>query len=395
MKQGEPAFSIRRWDLRNSVVTLQVVISAVLLTMGALFGRAFVQLAGADPGFDISHTVMTTVWLPSGARLSPDQRLVWRDSLVRRLKDMSGVVGVTSIGTLPFMGELPQQPVRRKNDPVEIGRNAYAMGAGEQFCRVLGIPILRGRDFEAADRTRAPVPALVNRALARRLFGEADPIGAQVVAGPGQERVLEIVGVVADTKMRTLGEEHAPMFFTPYEYAQLMVRAAGDGDRWVAPIQDTLARTEPASALDVRPLSDAAAGAIFPMRVATGFVGSISILALLLALSGLYTSVSYATKRRTREMAIRIAVGAPQSAIVWTTIRDGVAVLSCGVLLGLALAAAAIRLLTNLLPDSLEPWNLAMLAIVALVLLATGVAAAWAAARGAGQVDPALALKRD
>lgn len=395
MKQSEPAFSIRRWNLRNSFVTLQVVMSVVLLTLGALFGRAFVQLAGADPGFDISHTVMTTVWLPSGARLARDQRLIWRDSLVRRLKDMPGVVGVTSIGTLPFMGELPQQPVRRKNDPVEIGHNAYAMGAGEQFCRVLGIPILRGRDFEIADRTRVPVPALVNRALARRLFGDADPIGAQVVAGPRQERVLEIVGVVGDTRMRTLGEEHAPMFFTPYDDAQLMLRTAGDAERWVAPIQDKLSRTEPASALDVRPLSDAAAGAIFPMRVATGFVGSMSILGLLLALSGLYSSVSYATKRRTREMAIRIAVGAPRSAILWTTIRDGVAVLSCGVVVGLALATAAIRLLTNLLPDGLEPWNPAMLTAVALVLLATGVAAAWVAVRGAGKVDPALVLKQD
>jgi putative ABC transport system permease protein len=395
MKQGEPAFSIRRWDLRNSFVTLQVVMSVVLLVLGALFGRAFVQLAGADPGFDISHTVMTTVWLPSGAHLARDQRLVWRDSLVRRLKDTPGVVGVTSIGTLPFMGELQQQPVRRKSDPAGTGRNAYAMGAGEQFCHVLGIPILRGRDFEITDRTRVPVPALVNRALARRLFGDADPIGVQVVAGQGQEHVLEIVGLVGDTRMRTLGEEHAPMFFTPYDDAQLMVRTAGHAGRWVTPIQGVLSRTEPASAQDVRPLSDAAAGAIFPMRVAAGFIGSMSVVGLLLALSGFYSSVSYSTKRRTREMAIRIAVGATQSAIQWTAIRDGVAILACGILAGIALATAAIRLLTNLLPDGLEPWNPAMFAGVGLILLATGVAAAWVAVRGVSKVDPAIVLKGD
>jgi len=185
------------------------------------------------------------------------------------------------------------------------------------------------------------------------------------------------------------------MMFTPYDDAQLIVRTAGDAARWVAPIQEILSRTEPASALDVRPLSDAANGAIFPMRAAAGFVGSMSFLGLVLALSGLYSSVSYATKRRTREMAIRIAVGATRSAILWTTIRDGVAVLSCGVLVGLALATVAIRFLKDLLPDGIEPWNPVMFTAVALVLLSTGSAAAWAAVRSADKVDPALVMRQD
>ena len=129
--------------------------------------------------------------------------------------------------------------------------------------------------------------------------------------------------------------------------------------------------------------------------MAAGFVGSMSGIGLLLALSGLYSSVSYATRRRTREMAIRAAVGATRSDILRTAIRDGAAVLGCGVAVGLPLAIAAIRPLTDLLPDGLDPWNPVMFAAVVLVLLATGAAAAWIPARSAANVDPAAVLRQD
>ncbi|SPE37389.1 conserved membrane hypothetical protein [Candidatus Sulfopaludibacter sp. SbA6] len=394
MKQGEPAFSIRRWNLRNSFVALQVALSMVLLTLGVLFSRSFLQIAGVDPGFDVSHTVIGLV-APRPGQRQGEKGWSWRDGVVRRVKEVPGVMGVTSVGTLPLTGELPRDPVRRKGDPLSAARDAYSVGAGEQFCKVLGIRILRGRDFEIADRSRQPVPALVNRTLARRLFGDADPVGAQIVAGREKERVLEIIGVTADAKMRTLGEANAPVFFTPYADAQLLVRIAGNPMQWIQPLRNALAEVDAVSALDVRPLSDATAGAIFPMRVAAGFVGSLSGLGLLLILTGLYSSVSYATRRRTREMAIRAAVGATRSTILWTAMQDGVAVLACGVVVGLPLAVAAIRPLTDILPDGVDPWDPAMFAAVGVLLLAAGAAAAWIPAMSAAGVDPLLALRQE
>jgi putative ABC transport system permease protein len=394
MKQSDPAFSVRRWNLRNGFVTLQVALSVVLLSLGGLFCRTFWQITHIDPGFDVSHTIMATVW-PPRPNLTENQEWSFRDKVVRRLREIPGVTGVTSIGTLPFMGELPQGPIRRRGDPVATGGDAYEMGAGEEFCKVLGIRILRGRDFVVNDRARQPAPALINQALARRLFADADPVGAQLLAGRDNERVFEIIGVVADTRMRTLAEDHAPIFFTPYAYSQLIVRTAGDAAQWVKPLQDALARSESGSALDVRPLSEAAAGAIFPMRVAAGFIGAMSAAGMLLALIGLYSSVWYATQRRTREMAIRAAVGATRSAILWTAARDGVAILACGILAGLPPAIAAIRPLTGLLPDGFDPWNPGMFAAVAIVLLATGAVAAWIPARSAANVDPASALRQE
>ncbi len=395
MKQGEPAFSIRRWNLRNSFVAVQVALSMVLLMLGVLFSRSFLLVAHVDPGFDVSHTVIALVAPLPGQMRQGEKGWSWRDQVVRRVNEVPGVLGVTSIGTLPFMGELPQYPVRRRTDPLSVARDAYSVGAGEQFCKVLGIRILRGRDFEIADRVRQPVPALVNQALARRLFGDADPIGAQLQVGREKERVLEIIGVTADAKMRTLGEDRAPVFFTPYADAQLLVRVAGNPAQWIVPLRNALAEVDLVSALDVRPLSDATAGAIFPMRVAAGFVGSLSGLGLLLVLTGLYSSVSYATRRRTREMAIRAAVGATRSTILWTAIRDGVAVLACGVAAGLPLAIAAIRPLTDILPDGVAPWDPVMFSAVAALLLATGAGAAWLPARSAATVDPSLALRQE
>jgi len=364
----------------------------VLLMLGAVLFRSFLHVAAVDPGFDVSHSVIALVY-------SLDHRgekgWSWRDGVVRRIKQVPGVLGVTSIGTLPFMGELPQDLVRRKDDGPSSAHEAYLVGAGEQFCKVLGIPILRGRDFEIADRSRQPVPTLVNETLARRLFGYADPVGAQLLVGHEKEQVLEIIGVTADTKMRTLGEEHAPVFFTPFADSQLIVRVAGNPAQWIAPLQNALAEVDTVSAIDVRALSDATAGAIFPMRAAAGLVGALGALGLLLVLTGLYSSVSYATRRRTREMAIRSAVGATRATILWTAIRDGVAVLACGVALGVPLAIAAIRPLTGILPDSVNPWDPVVFSAVSLLLLATGAGAAFLPARFAANVDPSLALRQE
>jgi predicted permease len=383
-----------RWNLRNGFVALQVVLSMVLLTLGGLFTRGFVHLARADVGLDAAHTVIAAVHPPPGQhRDGRGWSLPWRDQLVQRVREVPGVLGVTSTDLLPLMGEVPQAPLRREGDPPSNARDVYAMAEGEDYFATMRIPILRGRDFRVDDRGRQPRPAIVNQTLARQFFGGGNPIGGHLVQGREREEVLEIVGVAADSKMRTLGEAAAPAFYTPDYNGQLLVRVAGDPAQWLEPLRHALSGED--AALDIRPLRDAVAGALFPMQVAAAFVGSLGGLGLLLALVGVYGSVSYAVGRRTREMGIRAALGATRARILWTALRDGAMLLAAGATVGLLFAISAVRPLAALLPDGLDPWDPRMFAGAAVLLMAAGVAAAMVPARRASRVDPAAALREE
>ena len=384
LKQGEPAFSLRRWNLRNGFVLLQVVLSMVLLTLGALFTRSFLHVARAGAGFDANHTIIAAVHDAAG-----------RDALVRRLETQPGVLDVTSIQTLPFMGELPVDRVRREGDPPDTHRDVYAMGAGERYFATLGVPILRGRDFEIRDRERTPKPAIISRSLAQRLFGANDPVGRRLLAGTEHEEVLEIVGVAADTRLRTMGEDHVSALYLPFFQAQFLIRVAGNPARQIAPLRDVLAQAEPNATLDLHPLSDAVEGALFPMRMASALIGSLSGLGMALALVGVYGSISYSVGRRTREMGIRSALGATAARVTWTALSDGVTILALGAAIGLAIAIAAIRPLRDLLPDGIDPWDPVQLAAPLLLLAAAGALAAWLPARRAARINPLHALRQD
>jgi predicted permease len=390
MKQGEPSFAVRRWDLRNGFVMLQVVLSIVLLTLCGLFTRSLLHLAATGTGFDVNHTLIAAAHSLPG-RYSGELR----QQAMRRVEAVPGVRAVTSAGILPLMGEIHDAPLRREGEPLSALRNVYAMGAGENYFTTLGIQILRGRDFEIADRGRKPIPVIVNRTLAQQLFAQTEPIGQRLLMGRANENVLEIVGVAADFKMRTLGEANAPAFFKPDFNGQLLVRVAGNPSQWIEPLRSALGEVDPTAALDIRPLEEAAAGALFPMRVATGFVGSLSVLGLTLALLGLYGSVSYAVRRRTREFGIRAALGASRRRIVWTALRDGIAVVVCGASIGIPLAFLTIRPLVDLFPAGVNPWDPAAFLGVMLLLLATGAVAIWIPARRAANIDPSTALRQD
>ena len=379
-----------RWNLRSGFVGLQVVLSMVLLTLGALFARSFLHVATLDVGFDAAHTVIATVHPLPGA----NRGWAWRQRLVDAIRRVPGVEAVTSTDLLPLMGEVPAAPLRRADDPSPAARDVYSMAEGEQYFATLRIPILRGRDFEIADRDRKPTPAIINRTLALQLFPGADPIGQHLIRGRDKEDVLEIVGVAADTKMRTLGEAATPAFYTPDYNGQFLVRVAGDPAQWTEPLRRALAAADPAPALDIRPLRDAVAGALFPMRMAAAFVTSIGGIGLVLALVGVYGSVSYAVSRRTREFGIRAALGATRARILWTALRDGALLLTASAMAGLLLAISAIRPLVDLLPDGVDPWDPRLFA-AALALIASGILGAALPARRAAQVDCVAALHEE
>ncbi len=342
----------------------------------------------------MTHTLIAGLH-PLPGRYTEEHSWDLRQQAIRRVEAIAGVVGVTSTRILPLMGEIPDAALRRQGEALSAVRQVSVMGVGEKYCTTLGIHILRGRDFEITDRGRKPIPVIVNRTLAREFFLDADPIGEYLLMGREKEDLLEIIGVAADSKMRTLGEGNVPAVFEPDFNTELLVRVAGKSAQWIEPLRSALAEVDLTAALDVRPIEEAVAGAMFSMRVASVFVGSLSGLGLVLSLVGLYGSVSYSVSRRTREMGIRAALGASRSRIVWVALRDGVAVLTFGTIVGVPLAISAIRPLVDLVPEGVNPWDSAWFSAVALTLLATGCAAAWIPARRVAHVDPSIALRQD
>jgi hypothetical protein len=163
--------------------------------------------------------------------------------------------------------------------------------------------------------------------------------------------------VAADAKLRTLGEDHAPVFFTTFSFAQMLVATTGNSAQWVQPLRNAHAHVDAEAAVEVRPLTDAAAGALFPMRIAATFAGSLAGIGLLLVLTGLYGSVSYAT-RAERVKWRSVQPGVTRSTILRTAMGDGITVLACGVVAGLPLPVAAIGPLTEILPDGVDPWSI-------------------------------------
>jgi len=380
-----------RWNLRSGFVALQVVLSMVLLTLGALFARSFFHVANLDAGFDAVHTVIAAVYFPPRAGRGP----AWRRRFMDAVRQVPGVEAVTSTDRLPLCNEIDDAPLRRAGEPSSAARDVYEMAEGEQYFATLRIPILRGRDFEIGDHERKPTPAIVNRTLALQLFGDVDPVGAHLIRGREKEEVLEIVGVAADTKTRTLGEAAAPAFYTPDHTSQFLVRVSGDPAQWIVPLSRALAGADSSAAFDVRPLRDAVAGALFPMRIAAAFVTSIGGIGLVLALVGIYGSVSCAISRRTREFGIRAALGATRGRILWIALRDGTLLVAAGAIVGLVLAILVVRPLVDLLPDGVDPWDPRLFAAAPIALIASGILGAAIPARRAVKVDCVAALRQD
>jgi len=370
-----------------SYVAAQVVLSVLLLTLGTIFARSLLQIVREDLGFDAAHSLITAVHpYPRQSERGP-----WRDRLIRRIKQVPGVASVTSTQTLPLMGEIDHAEVRRETNSSSATIDAYWIGEGEQYFTTLGIRMLRGRDFELTDRDRKPTPVILNRTLARQLFG--DPIGARLFTGREAAESLVVVGLVADSKMRTLGEGSKPALYTPDFNGQLLTRVTGNPRQWIEPLRRAISEVDPAAAQDIRPMRDAVEGALLPTQAAAGLVGALSFLAVVLTLVGLYGSVSCVVGRRTREMGIRAALGATRVGILWAALRDTMAVVAVGTLAGLVCAVVAIQRIGDLLPAGLDAWDLRMFAGIAAIVLVTCAVAALVPGLRAATVDPSIALR--
>jgi predicted permease len=389
-----------QWTLRNALVAGQLVVSIVLLSAGYLFLRNMVNASAMSPGFDLQHTVWASMRLvpeqyPQSAKIA-----ALRGAALERLRTLPGVEAASVMRVMPLNGnitngtdvttDLAARPIH-----VQFHTNYVA----SDYFRAMGIPILHGREFLPSDRAGAPKVAVVNENLARRLYGDVNPIGHTIRSDFG---LLQIVGVANNSRYFTLGEEGELAFYAPYEQSgkgavnlEFVVRAAGSPESVLSAVQGALGALDRTAALEVKPLRNGLAFALLPSRVGAILLGAAGLLGLVLASIGLYGVLLYAVSRRTREIGLRVALGASPVGILRLVLRQSLAILTVGLAIGIALSIFAVRPLAMFLSPAVrpsDPWNFF---VVAAVLCVVGLAATISPAVRAIRVDPVVALRHE
>lgn len=388
----------RRHRLRAALVAGQVALSVVLLIASALLAESFWSLQSVHPGFDPAGAMTMSVSLPAAAYPDDTRRAAFVRDALSRLETLPGVrcasasVGLPmSVGVMaPFLAE--GQPV------VSIGERPLGewKAITPRYFDTMGIPLLRGRAFTWADGPDAPRRVIVSQTLARRFWGDANPIGKRLVYAR-REFSAEVVGVAGDVKERSLDSGAGMVYYTPYpQFAwpnvALTVRSAGDPRPLVRAARAQIAAVDPdLPVTHVQTLDEFVADHLSERRQTLYLLSGFAAVAALLAVLGLYAAIAWSVAQRTTEIGIRQAIGAPRSEIMRLVLGQGLRVTAAGIAAGLLASAPLTRLLSQMLfhVSGTDPITYAAIAALFLaVAIAATAIPAWRAAR----IDPLRAL---
>ena len=400
--RGADPHSRRRFAARDALVIVQVAGSLVLLIGAGLFLRSLSNAKAIDPGFDPAGVLVFSI--DPGAQGYDDARGArFYAELQERLAGLPGVESASFASVLPLSlgGE-------RRSLRVE----GYAPGPGEDmelhssfvgpgYFETMRTALARGRGFTANDAPGAPGVVIVNEAFVRRYWPGRDGLGERVVAGDRTGDVpLEVVGVARDGKYTSLGEEPTPFVFYPHRQLHraemsVVVRAQGDPGALAPAVRREVAALDPSLPVyDVKTLVAHLGTALFPARAAAALLGLTGALALLLAAIGLYGVLSYAVALRTREIGVRVALGAERSDVLALVVGRGLRLTGIGVAIGLALCLGVTRFLSFLL-YGISPLDPLTFAAIPALLASVALVAAWDPARRALRIDPAVSLREE
>ncbi|HEY7894306.1 MAG TPA: ABC transporter permease [Gemmatimonadaceae bacterium] len=389
----------RRHRIRSVLLVSQIAVSMLLLIVAALFARSLVRARAIDPGF-APHDV-DVVSLDLALAGYDDQRGVAQaDALVDRAAHLPGARAAALSAVLPLGGTfigygaivVDGRPAPNGQDGWDSGWDVVTPG----YFEVMRIPIARGRAFTEADRAGTGDVAIVNQHFATHIFGVADPVGRTFHS---DKRTVTVVGVARDSKYGALDETPLDFVYVPIAQryrssTNLLVRTV-PGARLAQPLEHLVAELDPRlPVLDQSTMDDEVALSLFPQQLALLISGSLGLVALLLAVLGIYGVIAYSVAQRTREIGVRVALGAARGAILRMVLRQGMVLASIGVLTGGLLAFGATRLLSTYL-FGVPPTDVVAFGGAAALLAVAAVAASWLPARQAMRVDPMMALRAD
>jgi predicted permease len=392
-----------RWSLRGGLIVTQLAVSVVLLTMGVLFVRNMTRSMTMSPGFDADDTTWASVRLVPEKYTTEEQVRSLTSTALSELRALPGVEAASVARVVPLNGNSirgDQVLADGGGEPVQV--RFHNNDVGPDYFRTLGIQILAGREFNASDGKGTPEVAILNENLARRLFGNRNPVGRTFrYPAPTPSAPITVVGVAANSKHFTLGEEKPLAMYSPYAQGaggslspHLLVRSSRT-EGLAREIASALGELDPSAAIEVKPMRNALGFALLPSRIGAALLGSAALLGLGLASIGLYGVLAYSVTRRTPEIGLRIALGADGRAVLRMILRESVTLVGLGLAAGLGVAAFATRPLAMFLVPELSPTDPATFLGVIGVLSAVAVAATLAPALRAIRVDPMTALRTE
>jgi len=388
---------------RSLLVATEIALSVMLLIGSGLLIKSFMRLQAVDPGFESKNVLTTEINLPP-YKYSPEQLATIFQQIIGRVAVAPGVQAVGAVTNLPLSGAGESTKFTFEDRQNLSGEEQplinYASVSADYF-RALNIPLLQGRGFTDADNEKAPAVAVVNETLARRFWPNQDPIGKRLRRSKSEDGAwYSIIGVVSDVRHSSLDKEPVPEVYFSYlqESSSFMVLVAQTTTR-AENFASTLRREVQAVDKD-QPLSniktmeqlmaESKAGRNFNTLLMTGC----AFIALFLAAAGIYCVVSYTVTQRTREIGIRMALGAPRGRILKAVIKDGLKLALFGLVPGLILAIALTRIMGSLLYEVSVTDPVVFIA-ASLMLLVVALLASFLPARRATRVDPVTAIVRE
>jgi putative ABC transport system permease protein len=400
LKEGGRGASagIHRNRVRSLFVVVEVAICLVLLIGAGLMIKSFVRLLDVSPGFNAENLLTMNISLTGSKYRETPDRMAFFQQAIQRINSSPGVQGAATVLGLPLggVGSRYFQIEGRPPQPPGQGYNANINAASADYFRTMGIPLIRGREFNEGDVMDSPPVVIINQALARQFWPDEDPIGKRM--GTANEPLRTVVGIVGDVRQAGLEIEPRAEFFYPFFQLDFgsgtfVVRTSGDPKAMIAAVRSELQAVDKDQPLfKISTMDELLAQSVAPRRLNMLLLGIFAGLALVLAAVGLYGVMSYSVTQRTREIGIRMALGAARGDVMKLVVGQGMLLTATGVAVGLVASLFLTRLMASLLygVSATDPLTFTMISL-ALIIVALG--ASFVPARRATKVDPMVALR--
>jgi putative ABC transport system permease protein len=384
---------------RDALVVAEIAVALVLLVGAALMLRSFHALSRVDTGLDTRNLLTFDMFLSGERAHDRSRQAVFYDEALRLIGALPGVASAAAAVTLPIGGDdfaagltIDGRPQPAPGQEPRAGYQVVTPG----YFQTMGIPVVAGRDFRPADTREAPMVVMVNQTFARQHWPGEDPIGRRIRIARGDVPWMTVVGVVGDIRHLGPATPPRPEFYQPhsqnsFSFMAFVVRTAGSPEALVPSVRAAVSSLDPAQPISgVNTMEQHLARSLSRPRVLSSLVATFGALALLLAVVGIYGVMGYAVAQRTREIAIRSALGASAREVIGMVLRRAILLAGAGIAAGLALAIPASRALTGMLfeitPTDPPTYGAAILLIATVALIAAGIPAIRAARVDATQV---------